>query len=391
MFLQYAIPGAMLQLYSVHLKELGLHPLLVGICCATQSLATLMIALLVGQAADRWFSAERCLAVCALGASLVLLLISLVSNFWLILLLTFLFWLMIAPVLMLGTTISFTHLPRPEKEFGLVRMWGTIGWVVPAWILFAILALGYHGTEGISQSLFRIGSLFGLILGFYALTIPRTPPRPNPGGPAAPLVALAHLNNRSFIVYCICMFGVCVTFPFSTQATPLLLQQLQVPPGWLSPVLTISQLTEVITLGCMPLVLGRLGVRNLMIIGLGSWALAMIILCVGQPCNLVITSLGLNGFFITGFLVAGQVFVNQQTTGSVRTSAQALLTFVNGTGNFLGNILIGYLRWIHDDQFVQVFAVAAIMTIALFALFVWGFYQPQHPAVASTLEVETLP
>ena len=63
MFLQYAAPGALLPLYSTRLKELGFDPMTIAACCATQALGYVLISLSAGQMADRWFSAERCLAV----------------------------------------------------------------------------------------------------------------------------------------------------------------------------------------------------------------------------------------------------------------------------------------------------------------------------------------
>src|SRR4051794_3965192 len=120
MALQFAFPGALLQLYSLHLSGLGFGPLEVGACCATQSLATVLTALLVGQAADRWFAPERCLAVCAAAAGFVLLLLPCLEGFAAVFAATLLFWLLTNPILLLGTTISFAHLRRPDQEYGSV-------------------------------------------------------------------------------------------------------------------------------------------------------------------------------------------------------------------------------------------------------------------------------
>src|SRR6478672_1809609 len=95
MFLQYAFPGALLQLYSVHLeKNLGFGPLAIGACSATQALGTLLIVLVVGQAADRWFAAERCLAVCAFLAGVLLWLLPALDGRAEVFLATLGFWLL---------------------------------------------------------------------------------------------------------------------------------------------------------------------------------------------------------------------------------------------------------------------------------------------------------
>jgi len=397
MFLQYAAPSALLQLYSLHLLQLGFNPVLTGICSATQALATVVVALLVGQAADRWFSAERCLAVCALLASLTLWLLAGATSFWAVFLLTFLFWLLVNPTLQLGATICFIHLRDPERQYGAVRLWGTVGWMVPGWLFALGTWLFSADGEGpvACANLFRLGSLFSLALGLYALTIPHTPPRPVEDRRPAPLAALALLGSPSFFIYCICVLGTCLTFPFTTMATPLLLRELGVSKQWLSPILTLAQVTEILSLALLPMLLWRLGVRRTMLLGLIAWTLAMSILALGRPLGLVIGSLSLNGLFISGFLVAGQVFINRQATGDLRASAQALLTFVNGTGQFLGHLLIGWLRWAYNGDLPQTFGVALAVSFCLVLLFLVGFHdgvrrQETQPAKERTNLVDEI-
>jgi MFS family permease len=377
MFLQYAAPSALVQLYSLHLQQLGFTPWMTGICSATQALATVVVALLVGQAADRWFSAERCLAVCALLASITLWFLAGATSFWPVSLLTFLFWLLVNPTLQLGTTICFIHLRDPDRDYGSIRLWGTVGWMVPGWLLLLLTWLTSADANAPARctDLFRLGSIFALALGLYALTIPHSPPRPGKDRRPAPLAALTLLGNSSFIIYCICTLGVCVTYPFTTMATPLLLRNLGVSTQWLSPIMSLSQVTEILTLALLPMFMLRLGVRGAMLMGLIAWTLVMLILSLGQPKGLVISSLGLNGLFVPGFLVVGQVFVNRHATGDLRASAQSLLTFVNGLGQFLGHLLVGWLRGVYDGDLPRAFMVSAVITVCLLVLFLVGFHE----------------
>ncbi len=369
MLLQYSFPGALSQLYSLHLMDLRFGPLLVGLCCATQALATVLVALLVGQAADRWCAPERCLAVCSGAAGAVLLLLSVLSDPLAVFVTTLGFWMLANPVMLLGTTIAFTHLERPDQDFGSVRLWGTVGWVVPGWLL---LALGLCGGGAGTTDLFRLGSLFSFGLALYALSIPPTRPRPAVGGPAAPLAALALLRGRTFATLCLCTFGMYVTWPFATQALPMLIREI-VPAKLVSPTLSLQQVIEVLGLALLPLALRLVGLRCTMIGGLAAWCLALVVLAAGQPSWLVVASLGLNGLVVSCFLVAGQVHVNRQATGDLRTSVQALLTFVSGVGLLVGHLLVGFLRWQAEGALPQVFAVGAGITAAMLALFAIGF------------------
>ena len=133
MFLVYAAPGAVLPMYSRRLEQLHFSPDQTAACCATQALATVLGPLIAGHVADRWVAAERCLAVCAVLAGVTLWILAGLTTPIAVFLVCLLFWLTMVPALTLGTALSFTHLPTPERDFGPVRMWGTVGWVAPGW------------------------------------------------------------------------------------------------------------------------------------------------------------------------------------------------------------------------------------------------------------------
>jgi NHS family xanthosine MFS transporter len=194
------------------------------------------------------------------------------------------------------------------------------------------------------------------------------------------VAALRLLRRRAFAVYFLCNFGLCVTLPFSSQNTPLLLLELGLPKDWLGPALTIAQSTEVVALGLLPLLLGRWGHRRLMLAGALAWTTAMMVMTVGRPLGLVVGCLALNGVFICCYLVAGQVFVNSAASGDIRASAQSLLTFTNGLGMLVGNLLAGWVRDRAGGAFAPTFGVAAAIALLALLIFSAGF---RHSSVAS--------
>jgi MFS family permease len=134
MFLQYAPQGAFVPLFSLRLQELGFTHVEIGWACATQALAALVAPLVAGQVADRWFPAQRCLAVCAVLAGLILWLLAGLTSWPAVFAASLAFWLVMGPVNTLGTALSFAHLVDPARDFGGVRLWGTIGWATaPGW------------------------------------------------------------------------------------------------------------------------------------------------------------------------------------------------------------------------------------------------------------------
>ncbi len=385
MFLQYAPSGAMLPQYSLYLQnQLGFNALEVAACCATQAVATVCASLLAGHVADRWVSAERLLGVCALLGGLDLWLLAGQTQATPVFVATLVFWLLTGPIWMLGATIGFAHLKHPERQFGPVRLWGTVGWMSaawlvgywfdnPAWLCDLVGWLRPDQPHSEMADIFRIGGVLSFVLTAYSLLLPHTPPRPAPGGTPAPLAALRLLRGRDFFVYALGLFGVCVTYPFGTQGTPLLLDQLGVSRAWMPRILTLAQLTEVLALALLPMFLLRLGVRGTMLVGLSAWTVALCSQAIGRPVELVAGSLCLNGLCIAGYFVAGQVFVNGRVGDGLRASVQSLLTFVNGLGMLLGNLLFGWLRLRASGELPQAFAVGAALMAGLVLVFLLGF------------------
>ncbi|MBI1915204.1 MAG: MFS transporter, partial [Planctomycetes bacterium] len=291
-----------------------------------------------------------------------------------------------APALTLASAISFAHLAQPEHEFGRVRLWGTVGWIVQGWLLgcwFSRPAWLTAWSPIDTADIFRLGALMAFLLGLYALTLPATPPRRDATTLLAPLSALRLLRQRSFAIYFLCNVSLCVTLAFASQTTPLLLRSRGVSEAWLGPVLTIAQSTEVLSLGVLPLLLTRWGQRRVMLAGLVAWAAALSVLTVGQPLGLVVGSLSLNGLFICCFLVAGQVFVNSRAPGDLRASAQALLSFTSGLGMLGGNLLAGWVRQQGGEPFAPTFALATGIALTALVVFSAGFRHEPVPALAA--------
>ncbi len=372
MFLQFAVPGTLAPVFSLWLKELHFTPEQIGWMWTAQSLAALGAPMLAGQIADRWFPAERCLAVCACIAGVTLWIMAGLTTPVAIFVCSLTFWLVIVLATTLGSGLCFAHLPSPDRDFGPARMWGTVGWASVGWLLgLWFLYRGESYREWTDS--FRLGSVLAFVLAGYAFTLPHTPPEHRFRSWLAPLSALHLMRSRAFAIYWMCGLGVCLTLAFSTQLTPLLLDHLEVEPRWLTPVLTISQSTEILSLAILPMLLLRLGVRGTMLLGLCTWLAALTILAIGQPRWFVIGSLALIGLCICCFMVAGQVFANRRAQGDIRTSAQALLGLMGGLGLLLGNLLVGWVHNFFDEKFPPTFAVGAGIALILVVVFYAGF------------------
>ena len=192
MFLQYAIWGAWNPVLSDYLlNELGFTGTQVGIIYSLLPLATIIAPFIGGQIADRYFASQKVIAVLQLVGGGLLLFISKVSDYNTMMWLMLFYCLLYAPTLALTNSVAFINLKNSEKEFGIVRVWGTIGWIVAGlalmgWRHFAqaeeILALP-------GDTLLLAGA-FSLIMGFQAFTLPHTPPKKESAKPWAFLEAI---------------------------------------------------------------------------------------------------------------------------------------------------------------------------------------------------------
>jgi predicted MFS family arabinose efflux permease len=386
MFLQYAPAGAVLPLYSTYLQEqLHFTNMGIAVCCATQAVATICSALFAGHIADRWMPAERLLGLCSLIAGLDLCVLAEQNQPIPIFFGTLLYWLLTGPIWMLGAAIGFAHLKHPERQYGPVRLWGTVGWMASAWMV----SYWFKNPEWLCDvvgwlrpdlpaseraDLFRVGGLMSFALMAYTLTLPHTPPRPGDDGRLAPLAALQLLRGREFFVYALCFFGVCITFSFGTQGSPLLLlKELHTDEADLPAILTISQALEVIALALLPVLLRYLGVRGTVLAGLLAITVYLFIQAFVSSRLIVAGSLGGLGLVIACVFVAGQVFVNSRAPDGLRASVQSLLTFINGMGLLVGNLLFGALRRWAGGELRPAFAVGAVLMSLLVIVFVVGF------------------
>jgi MFS family permease len=385
MFLQYAPSGAMLPMLSRHLDRLGFSPSEVAWVCATPAVGYLVGPLIAGQVADRWVSAERCLLACAVVSGLLLWVLAGLTTPVPAFVVNLGVWLLMAPALTLGTTITLTHVHDPAREYGRVRLWGTIGWVTASWLFGGWLAnpslagplrslLRPDAPEAELADCLRLASLLSFVLAAYALALPRTPPRHRLGALLAPLAAARLLADRNFLVFALGSLGASLTGAFFSQGVPLRLADLGVPDAWIMPAQTVAQAAEVVSLALLPMLLTRLETRGTMILGLTAWSASLAALALARSVAAAVPALGGWGLVVCCYLVAGQVYVNSRARGDLRTSSQALLTANNALGMLAGNVLAGWVRAAADGSLHVVFAVAAGLAAAFGFVVLIGFW-----------------
>src|SRR3989441_6985105 len=139
MVLQFFIWGAWLPLIFGYLPSLGFSPAQQAWILNAFPLAAIVGMFFSNQYADRHFAAEKFLAFSHLVGGLGMIGLAFTKAFWPFFGLMLVHCLLYVPTISITNSIAFAHMKDAQREFGIVRMGGTIGWVLAAWPFTFIL------------------------------------------------------------------------------------------------------------------------------------------------------------------------------------------------------------------------------------------------------------
>jgi nucleoside transporter len=347
MFLQYVIWGSWLPLLALYLSQFRrFSGTEIGWIFATQALASVTAVFVSGQIADRYISAERFLAVSHVVGGLAMFALALERAFWPFLITMQIYMLVYLPTLSLTNKVAFHHLKDTQREFGPVRLWGTIGWMAASWP-FVFLLRGKEGMalESALTGIFVVAGAASIALAAFSFFLPPTPPER--GGVAhrnAPLEAIRLLKNPTVLILFVVTFLDALVHQCYFQWTSPYLAAIGVPENLIMPAMSLGQLAEIATMAALGFVLTKLGWRKTMIIGILGHSLRFAIYASGAPAWMVVGSNVVHGLCYAFFFAAVYIFVDREFPKDVRASAQGLFNFlILGLGPFVGSLLWG--RW----------------------------------------------
>jgi len=131
MFLQYAIWGAWLPLLWPYLSgHRGFEPAQIGDMFAVGAIGAIVAPFIAGQIADRWFNTEKFLGISHIIGGILVWQLASIETYNGFLMFSLLYSLIYSPTLALTNSLSFHHLPDRDRDFGRIRVWGTVGWIV---------------------------------------------------------------------------------------------------------------------------------------------------------------------------------------------------------------------------------------------------------------------
>ena len=392
MFLNFFVWGIWFVTMGVYLgtsavKEgatLGASDTEIGTAYGTQAWGAILAPFIIGLIADRFFSAQIILGILHLIGAGLLYFVSLQTNFADFYPYLLAYMIIYMPTLALVNAISFRQMNNPEKEFSLIRMWGTIGWIAAGLLIGWFLKLEEKKEL---NTTFLIASVVSLGLGLISFTLPNTPP-PKKGTPIKlgemiGLDALRLLKDKNFLIFFIASFLICIPLAFYYQQTNTFLNE----TGLKNPAsdMTLGQISETLFLFLMPFFFIRLGIKKMLLIGMAAWTVRYLFFTYGDVQDglwMLYAGIILHGICYDFFFVTGQIYTDKLAGEKIRSSAQGMITLATyGVGMLIGFWLAGnvanhYKTGANSHAWSQVWVVPAIIALVIAILFALFFKDP---------------
>jgi MFS family permease len=365
------------------------------------------------QFADRHFAAEKFLAFSHLVGGVAILGLAFTKSFWPFFGLMLVHCLLYVPTISITNSIAFANIKDP-KEFGVVRMGGTIGWILAAWPFTFILVdwekVNAANPEGIvkwfetvlgsgltgqamqdgTRWTYIVAGVASLVLAAFSLALPHTPPKKvEEGAPGA----LAWLEAMKLLAHPFVLVLWLVTFVdafvhnsyfnwtgvfLGTKAEA---GGVGVPGNWIMPIMSVGQIAEILTMAVLAVTLKRLGWRATMVLGiLGHAARFGVYAYFPQHRELIILVQVLHGICYAFFFATVYIFVDEYFPKDARSSAQGLFNLmILGIGPLVANSICPWLlQEVYTDKSTRavdfhglflvplISAIGAAIALALF-------------------------
>jgi len=382
MFLQFFIWGSWYATGGNYMQSHGMGDI-IYLAYMVSPIGSIVSPFFMGMIADRFFAVQKVMGVMHILSGLFVICAPWLGTTSPSLFLLFLLFHMLCymPTVGLASATAFHLVKDKEKEFPIIRLFGTFGWI-GAGILVS------YFLEGDDTALpMYVAGIGGIFMGLYSFTLPDVPPQ-GAGKKISfrdiiGLDALKQLYSRSFLIFIIGLLLISIPFAIYFPYTPVFLKAASISNPAFK--MTFGQMSEVIFLLLLPWFFRRLGIRWVMILGLLAWSLRYGLFALGAPDAIVwmiITGIVLHGACYDFVYVASQVYIDKRATPEIRAQAQGFFVLISyGVGQGLGALTSG---WIYNSimkggdsatlqQWQSFWAVPLLFSVVVTILFTLGF------------------
>jgi nucleoside transporter len=339
----------------------------------------------VGLVADRYFAAQKIMGVLHLAGAVLLFSATFVNHtgtfYWIILIYSLLYM----PTIALSNSIAFSQMDDPGKQFPWIRVFGTLGWIA------AGLLISQLNIEKTSVT-FNMAALFSAALGLLSFVLPNTPPK-GKSSDALGTDAFVLFSNRSYLIFFIAAILVCIPLSFYYGFANPFLNELNFSNA--AGKMTLGQVSEAVFILAIPFLFYRIGVKNMLLLGMTAWILRYVFFAYGDTgANtwMLYAGIILHGICYDFFFVTGYMYTEKKAGEKIKNAAQGLFTFATyGVGMFIGT---GFSGWIVDKykvgeghQWTNIWMVPAYIALGVLIYFILFFKESKTTEPANNPNV----
>ena len=380
MFLQFFIWGSWSVTLGLVMSQHNMS-LLIGDAFSAGPIASILSPFVLGMLVDRFFASQKVMAVMHLAGAAILWFVPqalVAQNGALLIGLLFGYTLCYMPTLALTNNIAFHSLSDKDKTFPVVRVFGTIGWIIAGIFI---------GVTGISDTtgIFTLAAVISVILALYSLTLPNTP-APAKGLPVKVrdlfcADAFALLKVRHFFVFSLC--ATLISVPLGTYYAYTASFLADAGVGDVSTAMSFGQMSEIFFMLVIPFLFRRLGVKYMLLIGMCAWFVRYAFFALGiseEGRFLLYLGILLHGVCYDFFFVVGFIYTDRIAGEKVKGQAQSMIVmFTYGIGMLLGSQISGalYNRLVAGQTVPQAWTtfwwIPAVAAAVIAVIFLFSF------------------
>ena len=386
MTLQFAVGGAVLPFMSMWLEEKGLSFSEISLIFSVASTTFLVFPFLWGMIADRYLPIEWMFFFLNGMAGVSMWWMQSQTEYGGLMLSFVFFYSFYHPTFTLINALSFQYLTQPKEQFGAVRAWGSVGWILPSLLVFAWLL--YHPNASL-QFVLKVGMVSCLLTACSTLLLPR---RVNPSPPDRSQASTAYwmalktlFRQTDYLVLLAAFFLVSASFSFVVYYGPPYLRTSGIDQAWIGPIQCIGVILEIMLFPFLRNYLRRWGFATTLLVGcVCLFARHLVYYVSNNPWMLSLSYL-LAGMVIVFFHIVASILVNMMAGKEVRATAQTLLVvFGSGVGPMLSNYLAGVLTQQAGNSLRPVFGLGMLLAFGACLLIVSRYrslarYHVQNP------------
>jgi len=341
MFLEFFVWGAWFVTIANFMSEIGMTKYVYW-AYTVGPIASIVSPFFLGMVADRFFPTEKVLGVMHIIGGVAMFCAPFVIFSPLLFILTLgLHTLCYQPTIGLANTLAFSQITNQEKEFPIIRVFGTVGWIAAG-----IFVSGILGADKTDIPL-RVSGIVGVILGLFCFSLPHTPPpaknKSTTFREIIGLDALKQLSSKPFKIYILSSLLTCIPLAAYYSYSQMLIADV----GFSKPGFTLSfgQMSEVIFIILLPVFLKKFGFKRTLAMGMLAWMVRYVAFAMGSPESvtwMIFFGIILHGICYDFFFVTGQIYVDKKSTPEIRGQAQGFNVLVTlGVGMLIGTQVTG--------------------------------------------------